>query len=70
MLRVLKLKRWNNHLMLLKFIFRIFEEEGLMKGLYPLTRSCEGQADVTKDFTKPCKKCWWCKEKKWAFNQY
>jgi len=53
-----------------KFIFRIFEEEGLMKGLYPLTRSCEGQADVTKDFTKPCKKCWWCKEKKWAFNQY
>ena len=53
-----------------KFIFRIFEEEGLMKGLYPLTRSCEGQADVTKDFTKPCKKCWWCKEKKWAFNRY
>jgi hypothetical protein len=53
-----------------KFIFRIFEEEGLMKSLYPLTRSCEGQADVTKDFTKPCKKCWWCKEKKWAFNQY
>ena len=53
-----------------KFIFRIFEEEGLMKNLYPLTRSCEGQADVTKDFTKPCKKCWWCKEKKWAFNRY
>jgi hypothetical protein len=53
-----------------KFIFRIFEEEGLMKSLYPLTRSCEGQADVTKDFTKPCKKCWWCKEKKWAFNRY
>tara|TARA_B100000809_G_C15087810_1_gene512084 strand:- start:635 stop:1318 length:684 start_codon:yes stop_codon:yes gene_type:complete len=53
-----------------KFIFRIFEEEGLMKGLYPLTRSCEGQADVTKDFTKPCKKCWWCKEKKWAFTKY
>jgi len=53
-----------------KFIFRIFEEQGLIKGLYPLTRSCEGQADVTKDFTKPCKKCWWCKEKKWAFNRY
>ena len=53
-----------------KFIFRIFEEQGLMKGLYPLTRSCEGQADVTKDFTKPCKKCWWCKEKKWAFTKY
>jgi len=53
-----------------QFIARGFEREGLMKGLYPLTRSCEGQADVTKNFTKPCKKCWWCKEKFWAFNQY
>jgi len=52
------------------FIAGIFETEGLMKGLYPLTRSCEGQADVTKNFTKPCEKCWWCKEKHWAFKQY
>jgi len=53
-----------------KFIAEIFEEQGLMKTLYPLTRSCEGQANITKNFTKPCKKCWWCKEKKWAFNKY
>ena len=53
-----------------KFIAKIFEDEGLMKTLYPVTRSCEGQADITKNFTKPCKKCWWCKEKKWAFTKY
>ena len=53
-----------------QFIARCFESEGLMKGLFPLTRSCEGQADKTKKFTKPCKKCWWCKEKFWAFKKY
>lgn len=29
------------------------------------TISCESE---TK--TKPCKECWWCKEKHWAFNAY
>ena len=53
-----------------QFIARCFESEGLMKGLYPLTRSCEGQANKTKNFTKPCEKCWWCLEKYWAFKQY
>tara|TARA_B100000809_G_scaffold264388_1_gene320082 strand:- start:1722 stop:2405 length:684 start_codon:yes stop_codon:yes gene_type:complete len=53
-----------------RFIAKIFEDEGLMKTLYPVTRSCEGQADKTQNFTKPCKKCWWCKEKKWAFTKY
>ena len=52
------------------FIAGIFETEGLMKGLFPLTRSCEGQAEHTKNFTKACEKCWWCKEKHWAFKQY
>lgn len=52
------------------WVARCFESEGLMKGLFPLTRSCEGQADKTKNFTKPCKKCWWCREKYWAFKQY
>ena len=61
-------KPWQNYDK--SFIARCFEAEGLMKGLYPLTRSCEGQADKTSNFTKPCKKCWWCKEKKWAFKKY
>ena len=24
----------------------------------------------TDNFTKPCKECWWCREKKWAFGMY
>ena len=61
-------KPWQNYDK--QWIARQFEAEGLMKTLYPVTRSCEGQADVTKNFTKPCEKCWWCREKYWAFNQY
>jgi len=51
------------------FIAQCFESENL-GALSKLTRSCEGQADVTKNFTKPCEECWWCLEKHWAFKQY
>ena len=61
-------KPWQNYDK--QWIARQFKAEGLMKGLYPLTRSCEGQADKTQNFTKPCKKCWWCREKYWAFTKY
>lgn len=32
--------------------------------LYSVTSSC------ISDSPKPCKKCWWCKEKYWAFGSY
>jgi len=32
--------------------------------LSTLTVSCIG------DDTKPCKQCWWCRERKWAFGTY
>lgn len=41
---------------------------GLIETLFPLTRSCEGFADATADFTVPCRNCWWCAERDWAFG--
>ena len=42
----------------------------LMDDLFPLTMSCIGFEKETNYFTEPCKKCYWCHEKKWAFGCY
>lgn len=47
-----------------KAIANKYEEQDLMFSLFPLTKSC-----VDREFT-PCKKCFWCHEKKWAFGLY
>ena len=47
-----------------KDIARLYEEEGILDDLFPLTRSCEN--DDTLDYH--CGYCWWCDERKWAFN--
>ena len=51
-----------------RFVAGIYKEEGLMKELFPMTRSCVGGANQTKDFTAWCWQCFWCYEKAWAFN--
>ena len=53
-----------------KFIAQCYKDYNLMDKLYPLTASCIGYADTTNYFTEPCKTCWWCKEKLWAFGSY
>jgi len=53
-----------------KFIAYLYDEYDLMYDLFPITRSCEGHSDVTNNFTETCKKCWWCREKYWAFGEY
>lgn len=53
-----------------KFIAGLYEQFGLINTLFPLTMSCIGFAPETKNFTEPCKKCFWCYEKKWAFGCY
>lgn len=46
------------------FVASIYKKNPfLIDTVYPLTYSC-----LTK--TSPCKKCDWCKEKKWAFGTY
>lgn len=53
-----------------KFIADLYKEFNLMDNLFPLTMSCIGWAKETKNFTEPCKTCYWCHEKKWAFGCY
>lgn len=44
----------------------LYRKNNLMEDLFPVTISC---TDDRKDL-KPCKKCWWCKEKYDAFGMY
>tara|TARA_B100001939_G_C16787054_1_gene549599 strand:- start:45 stop:791 length:747 start_codon:yes stop_codon:yes gene_type:complete len=53
-----------------KFIAQCYRDNNLIDDLFPLTASCISYADKTDYFTKPCKTCWWCKEKHWAFGMY
>lgn len=46
-------------------IAKLYREHGLIETILPLTRSC---VQPTQDFTKVCGKCWWCKERAWAFD--
>jgi|SaaInlStandDraft_1057018.scaffolds.fasta_scaffold08560_6 hypothetical protein len=52
------------------FVAGLYEQEGLMDTLYPMTESCTGFAYYTNWFTEPCKRCFWCWEKYWAFGSY
>lgn len=45
-------------------VAELYYELGLMIDLFPVTVSC------IKDKNEPCRKCWWCKEKYYAFKMY
>ena len=51
-----------------KFVAGIYKDHNLMETLYPFTSSCVGSERDTEYFTKGCGKCFWCNEKKWAFE--
>ena len=51
-----------------KFVADIYKQNNLMETLYPLTTSCVGTWRWTDNYTKDCHRCFWCYEKKWAFN--
>ena len=51
-----------------KFVAGIYKDHKLMDTLYPFTSSCVGSERDTEYFTKGCGKCFWCNEKKWAFE--
>ena len=53
-----------------RFVADMYKQNGLMEELFPLTASCVEYGDRTNYFSEPCKKCWWCREKKWAFGMY
>lgn len=51
-----------------KFVADIYKQHDLINTLFPITRSCIGTASETENFTKECHNCFWCYEKKWAFD--
>jgi hypothetical protein len=51
-----------------KFVADIYKQNGLMDTLFPIARSCVGTENVTDNYTRECHSCFWCYEKKWAFN--
>jgi len=52
------------------FVKGIYDEFDLLTTLLPETRSCEGPAEDTNNYTTACEWCWWCREKYWAFKEY
>lgn len=53
-----------------KTLAKIYDHLDLTETLFPMTRSCEGFEQDTKNYTVHCEKCWWCKERFWAFGRY
>jgi hypothetical protein len=53
-----------------KFVAGVYFENNLMNKMFPYTGSCVGTLETTNGFTEPCKQCFWCKEKYWAFGEY
>lgn len=53
-----------------KDLRELYIKYDVLETLFPLTASCVGFAKDTNMFTEPCKKCYWCKEKMWAFGTY
>lgn len=56
----------NIHKQDLALIYKMYD----LKELFELTVSCIGHYDNTDGFTKSCKECWWCHERKWAFKTF
>ena len=44
-----------------RFVADYYKQTSFLKRAFPLTISCIEKIG-------PCKKCWWCREKKWAFG--
>jgi len=50
-------------------IIAIYRRAKIFDSLLPMTRSCEGEAEDTNNFTTECGHCWWCLERQWAINE-
>lgn len=50
-----------------KEVAKIYRELGLLKSLFPRTRSCE--KIETLEYYDHCGSCWWCDERLWGFGK-
>tara|TARA_Y100000782_G_C10152646_1_gene252216 strand:+ start:21 stop:767 length:747 start_codon:yes stop_codon:yes gene_type:complete len=48
----------------------LYKQHNLMDSIFPYTASCTADSSLTNNFTKACQKCFWCKEKYWAFSMF
>tara|TARA_B100000929_G_scaffold269980_1_gene239864 strand:- start:571 stop:1266 length:696 start_codon:yes stop_codon:yes gene_type:complete len=57
-----------------RMIAHLYNHFNMMEELLPYTRSCEQHAEENTDqpswMVTHCGKCWWCKEREWAFGRY
>jgi hypothetical protein len=53
-----------------RFVAEMYEIYGVTETLLPSTKSCIAGFSESQGWSKPCKKCWWCKERFWAFKKY
>ncbi len=56
-----------------RMVAHLYSQLGMMKLLFPYTRSCEQEARHNRDspvwMTTTCGECWWCREREWAFGR-
>lgn len=50
-------------------IFKLYKEHNLVENLLHITRSCESTDEKDNNINTHCGKCWWCKERIWAFEK-
>lgn len=56
-----------------RITFKLAEDYGILEFVLHNTRSCEGRAEPTNNFTTVCTGldiCWWCYERDWALKNY
>lgn len=53
-----------------RFTAEMYDIYRVRDSLFPVTRSCIANFAMSKGWSTPCKKCWWCKERYWAFGEY
>jgi len=53
-----------------RFTAEMYDQFSVRDTLFPVTESCIGNFSTTHGWSKPCKTCWWCKERYWAFGAY
>jgi len=52
-----------------RFLREIYLENSIMD-LFEITASCISKNYLSNYFSKACRVCWWCREKKWSFGCY
>ena len=59
-----------------RYVANLYKQYNLLETLFPLTASCIAQkgevlsSGKVHDFSEPCRECFWCNEKHWAFGMY